>query len=190
MNFNQRLLQVAMRDSNVREIKGRQDHPKIELAHRITKIEGLKGGDFTDEIPWCASIMNLWILIAAAELNPGRVYEWLMDRGFESSVCLEVLRLAGYKPGGFQRDTGIEIPQPTWSASALSFKNWGNPVPKDKLQLGDMLCFIRDGGGHVTLFLSSGVFTYTVFGGNQSNAVCSADWYMKSKLVTARRFIV
>lgn len=190
MTFNERLLSVAMRDVGLKEIPGASDHPKIELAHRITEIEGPSGGSFTDEIPWCASIMNLWILIAAAEINPGRVYRWLIGRGLGDSAR-RVLFLAGVQELSYHSltDNGINVPEPTWRATALSFKHWGNAVSKDALKPGDMMCFLRDGGGHVTLYLKSGMVTYTVFGGNQKNAVCSADWYMKAKLVTARRFI-
>jgi len=56
---------IALQDLGVREIKGDEDHPRIVEAHRTTTLPPRA---HTDEVPWCSSIVNLWMLEAG---HPG-----------------------------------------------------------------------------------------------------------------------
>lgn len=195
MNFQTELLKTALGDLGLKEIEGRLDHPKIELAHKISKVEGKTDRDYTDEIPWCASMMGLWILLAGAKINPGRVYNWLKLRGF-GDTTMSRFQDFFYKANptrglvDWSIDTGIIIPEPTWEGAALSYRSWGKPVESGKEQIGDIAVFTRGGAGkgHVAIFLRKGWVFITVLGANQSNKVCEADTYLRSKLVGIRRY--
>lgn len=65
--------------------------------------------------------------------------------------------------------------------------NWGNPVPEGQEQLGDVLVFNREGGGHVCLYIGESGTTYYCLGGNQSNAVTITE-IAKNRLAGARRY--
>ena len=195
--FHSRVLQVALADvGKVAEIKGPEDHPKIELAHAITKIEsGLVQKPNSDEIPWCSSIMNLWHLIAGARMNPGQVFRWLAERN-QTHLFFRIMAYAhptwrniseAEKEAYKTMNSGLWIPKPTFSAWARSWEDWGFPVPTKDAQVGDMAVFIRDGGGHIAIFMKMGWTTVTVVGGNQNNEVCSADWYARTRLIGIRR---
>lgn len=71
---------------------------------------------------------------------------------------------------------------PLW---ALSWKTWGNPVPVSP-ELGDVLVFIRPGGGHVGLYVGDDNAAYHVLGGNESDQVM-IERIAKSRCVAARR---
>lgn len=55
---------------------------------------------------------------------------------------------------------------------ARNWAKWGNPSPDNRAELGDVLVFVRDGGGHVGLYVGEDNTTYHVLGGNQSDKVC------------------
>lgn len=62
---------------------------------------------------------------------------------------------------------GVEVPKNVlW---ALSWSAWG--TPKQKAELGDVLVFKRDGGGHVGIYVGENATHYYVLGGNQSDSV-------------------
>lgn len=77
---------------------------------------------------------------------------------------------------------GKPVPaSPLW---ALSWASWGTKAPA--AQLGDVLVFKRDGGGHVGLYVGEDASAYHVLGGNQGDAV-SITRIAKSRCVAARR---
>lgn len=72
-------------------------------------------------------------------------------------------------------------------AGPLYALNWatfgteaGQPV------LGDVLTFVREGGGHVALYIAEDAGSYFVLGGNQSDQVCITR-IAKTRLYRARR---
>lgn len=71
--------------------------------------------------------------------------------------------------------------QPLW---ARAWASWGEKSPR--ASLGDVLVFVRPGGGHVGLYIGEDATTYCVLGGNQGDAV-SLTWIAKSRCVAARR---
>lgn len=72
---------------------------------------------------------------------------------------------------------------------AKNWIGWGNPVDLPAGQhpmLGDVLVFVRDGGGHVGIYVGEDDQAYHVLGGNQSDAVTIAR-IAKDRLLAARR---
>lgn len=73
------------------------------------------------------------------------------------------------------------VNQPLW---ALNWRNFGKVVTQP--MLGDVLVFLRDGGGHVGIYVGEDSECYHVLGGNQSNTVCITR-IRKNRLKAARR---
>jgi uncharacterized protein (TIGR02594 family) len=70
---------------------------------------------------------------------------------------------------------------PLW---ALNWSTWGEPAGQPCL--GDVLVFVRDGGGHVTMYVGEDHNGYyQVLGGNQSDSVCVTK-IRKARLHAAR----
>lgn len=77
---------------------------------------------------------------------------------------------------------GKEIPKhPLW---ALSWSAFGAKSPA--AALGDVLVFVRNGGGHVGLYVGEDASAFHVLGGNQSDRVCISR-VARSRLYAARR---
>jgi uncharacterized protein (TIGR02594 family) len=77
---------------------------------------------------------------------------------------------------------GKEIPKhPLW---ALSWSAFGAKSPA--AALGDVLVFVRSGGGHVGLYVGEDASAFHVLGGNQSDRVCITR-VAKARLYAARR---
>jgi len=76
---------------------------------------------------------------------------------------------------------GKPIPStPLW---ARSWRDWGNGSSTP--QLGDVLVFSRDGGGHVGLYVGEDSTAYHVLGGNQGDEV-NIKRVAKDRLIAAR----
>lgn len=69
---------------------------------------------------------------------------------------------------------------------AVSWKDWGKPIAKDKAMLGDVLTFTRTGGGHVGLYIGEDKDSFCVLGGNQGDAI-NFTWIAKSRLHSVSR---
>lgn len=72
-------------------------------------------------------------------------------------------------------------------ANPLWARNWakfGDAV--DSAGLGDVLVFVRDGGGHVGFYVAEDATAYHVLGGNQSNRV-SITRIAKDRCIAKRR---
>jgi uncharacterized protein (TIGR02594 family) len=75
-----------------------------------------------------------------------------------------------------------EIPKhPLW---ALSWSAFGAKSPA--AALGDVLVFVRNGGGHVGLYVGEDASAFHVLGGNQSDRACITR-IAKNRLYAARR---
>ena len=72
--------------------------------------------------------------------------------------------------------------KPLWARNWL---NWGTAVQIP--ELGDVLVFSRESGGHVGLYVGEDAGTYHVLGGNQGDAV-SIRRLAKNRLLGTRRF--
>ncbi len=77
---------------------------------------------------------------------------------------------------------GKELPKhPLW---ALSWSAFGAKSPV--AALGDVLVFVRNGGGHVGLYVGEDGSAFHILGGNQSDCVCITR-VAKARLYAARR---
>lgn len=75
-----------------------------------------------------------------------------------------------------------ELPNsPLW---ALSWSTFGKYIPLP--MLGDVLVFVRAGGGHVGLYVGEDSIAYHVLGGNQNDKV-TISRILKTRLYTSRR---
>ena len=70
---------------------------------------------------------------------------------------------------------------PLW---ARAWATWGDASPK--AALGDVLVFVRSGGGHVGIYVGENTDSYCVLGGNQGDAV-SVAWIAKRRCKAVRR---
>lgn len=76
--------------------------------------------------------------------------------------------------------SGKPMPEnPLW---ARNWAAWGEDSPKE---LGAVLVFTRNGGGHVGLYIGEDADCYHVLGGNQSDRVCIAR-LRKDRLIACR----
>jgi len=77
---------------------------------------------------------------------------------------------------------GYEPPKsPLW---ALSWSTFGDRAECGKL--GYVLVFVRNGGGHVALYVGEDAASYYTLGGNQADSVCITRM-PKSRLYTIRK---
>jgi uncharacterized protein (TIGR02594 family) len=73
------------------------------------------------------------------------------------------------------------IKDPLWA------RNWAKYGMKSpQAALGDVLVFVRNGGGHVGFYVGEDATAYHVIGGNQSNRV-SIQRILKSRCIAVRR---
>lgn len=75
---------------------------------------------------------------------------------------------------------------PAQPLRALSWANFGVAVNKNEAILGDILVFVRKGGGHVGLYVGEDVNYFYVLGGNQSDKV-NITKIAKDRLHAVRR---
>ncbi len=75
------------------------------------------------------------------------------------------------------------VKAPLW---ARNWAKWGEPVDPDEAKLGDILVFVRSGGGHVGIYIAEDKETFYVLGGNQGNSV-SITRIAKNRLLAVRR---
>lgn len=113
---------------------------------------------------------NPTILAWAKETGLGRVYT--TDSIPWCGLFMAVVALRSAKP----------VPSsPLW---ALSWSKFG--VDAGQPRLGDVLTFVREGGGHVALYIGEDATAYHVLGGNQSDKV-GFTRIAKARLYRARR---
>lgn len=72
---------------------------------------------------------------------------------------------------------------PLW---ALNWGTFGTHVEKNQAMLGDILVFVRNGGGHVGMYIGESKDTFHVLGGNTSDQVKITE-ISKARLYTVRR---
>lgn len=140
----------------------REPGPKMLLE--ALKFHGLKEGPGAADNP----VIMGW----ADALGPGIRRIYTADSVPWCGLFIAaVARLAGKPP----------CAQPLW---ARAWASWGEKSPR--AALGDVLVFVRPGGGHVGLYIGETARSYCVLGGNQGDAVSFA-WIAKSRCIAARR---
>ena len=142
--------------------------PKM-IAYGITLLG-------TKEVPGNAD--NSVIMNMAKELEMSNIYTH--DELAWCSLAQSFIALKTGKPF-----PGKGSKDPYDILRALKWAEYG--VAVDKPQLGDVLVFKRDGGGHVGMYIAESGSTYHVMGGNQIDSYCITE-IAKYRLFTARRF--
>ncbi len=203
MNQLEIAYKIARIFEGVHEESGSKQNQTIIDFHRATTLHASQ-----DEVPWCSSFMNFCQLQACFILNPGLMARIMSHKlmakdipimqkyAQELSEKLNLTNLSVYLKNtdlsktSNQLSNGIKIVEPTYSALAASWKDWG--VATDEPQIGDLVVFKRrpdgSGSGHISFFNGfSGNINRVVycFGGNQSNSVCDST-YELDRVVTFR----
>jgi uncharacterized protein (TIGR02594 family) len=114
---------------------------------------------------------NPVILAWAKECNiPQYTHDSIAWCGLAMSIMVQ---RAGYKPPV----------NPLW---ALNWKNFGIPIPINQAMLGDILIFVRPGGGHVGMYVAEDIQCFHTGGGNTGDQEKIAR-ILKSRCVAVRR---
>lgn len=80
-----------------------------------------------------------------------------------------------------KKDIAEVVKAPLWA------RNWAKyGVKSPQAALGDVLVFVRNGGGHVGFYIGEDQTAYHVLGGNQSNKVCFTR-IDKARCIAVRR---
>lgn len=131
-----------------------------------------------------------WFELAHHELgvsetkNPKRVIEYLKSTTLESNLCVPSTPWCSAFVCWCLEQAGVNSTKQAWAKSYLNFG-----FKTDRPNPGDIVVFSRGrASGHVAFFVSSGLFTVTVLGGNQGDQVCIKD-YPKSRVLGYRTLI-
>lgn len=110
------------------------------------------------------------------------ILSWAKELGLEKTYTNDEIPWCGLfvaivvKRAGF-----IPVQNPLWA------RNWNNFGTQQKIAMfGDILVFVRDGGGHVGIYVGEDETCYHVLGGNQSNMV-NTTRILKSRCIGIRR---
>lgn len=114
--------------------------------------------------------------------NNPKILAWAAELGLSKTYSNDGIPWCGLFVGVIAKRAGKEVVKdPLWAL------NWGNfGVRVSQPMLGDVLVFIRNGGGHVGLYVGEDETAYHVLGGNQADQVCFTR-IAKSRLYQARR---
>ncbi|MGW8135774.1 TIGR02594 family protein [Sphingomonas zeae] len=112
------------------------------------------------------------------------ILEWAQEVGgnVAQSYRADSIPWCGLTMAVVARRAGKTPPvNPLW---ALNWRNFGQPSGQP--DLGDVIVFTRNGGGHVGLYIGEDATDYHVLGGNQGDRVCILA-YSKERFLEARR---
>lgn len=110
------------------------------------------------------------------------ILSWAKELGLEKSYNHDAIPWCGLCAGISAKRAGVPLPKtPLW---AKSWANVGTRVLKPGV--GDIVVFVRDGGGHVGLCVGYDNEAIHCLGGNQSDKVCITR-ISKSRLFAIRR---
>jgi uncharacterized protein (TIGR02594 family) len=118
---------------------------------------------------------------------PGRasnqkILSWAVETGLSQTYSNDDIPWCGLWMALIVKRSGREpVKSPLW---ARSWANWG--VGVDSPELGDIVVFSRNGGGHVGLYVAEDNTAYHIFGGNQSNMV-NITRIAKNRAIAFRR---
>ena len=120
----------------------------------------------------------------AGPRNTPEIMAWADEMGpkVRSVYHADSVPWCGLFIGIVAQRSGKELPaSPLW---ARAWATWGDKSPA--AALGDVLVFVRPGGGHVGLYVGEDDTTYHVLGGNQGNAV-GCQRIPKKRCIAVRR---
>lgn len=113
--------------------------------------------------------------------NP-RILDWARETGLAAAYCADAMPWCGLFMAVVARRAGWAVPDaPLW---ALNWGRFGVAAPRP--MLGDVLTFVRPGGGHVALYVGEDADAFHVLGGNQHDRVAFAR-IARRRLRAARR---
>jgi uncharacterized protein (TIGR02594 family) len=169
---------VARTQEGETEKPGDLANKKIQEYASTTTLKAI-----SDEISWCSSFVNWCYIISGILLNPiamrklltGIYSEAEIMAFFDSTRHIAALLNMEFNPANA---TGIKVRMPTRSAAARSWNEFGQETKEPKE--GDLVVLWRDNPkswkAHVAFFVSKGITSVNVFGGNQGNKVCLAPY--------------
>ncbi len=118
---------------------------------------------------------------AGTASNP-EILAWAREVGVDRDYRADSVPWCGLFVAAVVKRAGFApVAAPLW---ARNWASWGSKA--DRASLGDVLTFVRDGGGHVGLYVGEDATTYFVLGGNQGDAVSIAR-IAKSRCIGVRR---
>jgi uncharacterized protein (TIGR02594 family) len=96
------------------------------------------------------------------------ILKWAEALGLEKEYRKDDIPWCGLFVAYACYKAGLDVvDNPLWA------RNWINfGVGQKVAMLGDILVFVRDGGGHVGIYVGEDKTSYHVLGGNQSDMVC------------------
>lgn len=121
---------------------------------------------------------------APGAANNQKIIDWASEVGgsVDDVYKADSIPWCGLFMAVIAKRAGKEAPKsPLW---ALSWSNFG--VGVEEAMLGDVLVFVRKGGGHVALYVAEDSKAYHTLGGNQSDQVCITRM-PKERLYAIRR---
>lgn len=120
--------------------------------------------------------------------NNPTILAWAKEVGVDKFYTADSIPWCGLWMAVIADRSGWTPPKsPLWALSWSNFGEYVKESPKPNApSLGDVLVFVRNGGGHVGLYVGEDVSSFYVLGGNQSDSVSIAR-IVKSRLYTCRR---
>lgn len=110
------------------------------------------------------------------------IMSWAKELKLTATYTADSVPWCGLFTAYVCKRAGKSVPKaPLW---ALNWANYGTKVGQPVL--GDILVFIRDGGGHVGFYIGEDKETYHVLGGNQSDNVTITRIYKKRLFAAVR----
>lgn len=99
--------------------------------------------------------------------NSPTIMGWAKETGLDDVYSADSVPWCGLFVAAVVQRSGREyVKNPLWA------RNWQHfGIYADHASLGDILVFVRDGGGHVGFYVCEDDSYYYVLGGNQSDAV-------------------
>lgn len=116
--------------------------------------------------------------------NTPEIMAWAHDLGGDVAkvYSADSVPWCGLFVATLAKRAGKPLPaSPLW---ARAWATWGEKSPR--AALGDVLVFIRKGGGHVGIYVGEDATAYHVLGGNQGDAV-NIKRKLKSECIAVRR---
>ncbi len=133
-----------------------------------------------------AALLEYGTLEVPGASNNQKIISWAQEVGgnVDDVYKADSIPWCGLFMAVIAKRAGKQFPNsPLW---ALSWSSFGTPVDKDKAMLGDVLVFVRNGGGHVTLYVGEDETAFHCLGGNQSDSV-TISRIAKNRLYSVRR---
>ncbi len=139
------------------------------------------------ELPVLPKMINIALSLfgvkeVVGEKDNATILEWAKELGIQNTYNKDSIAWCGLFVALVVKRSGREpITNPLW---ARNWAKWG--VGVSEAMLGDILVFVRNGGGHVGFYVAEDKDCYHVLGGNQSDAV-TITRIKKSRCIAIRR---